>query len=142
MWIVFALLAALLAGVSVVLSKAGLKNVDSTLAFAIQSILIVTISWSAAFWQKDISGIGQIDKRAWLFLVAAGIATTLSSLFTFRALKLGEAALVSSLERSSLVFAVALAAIFLNEQLNWKIIVGGLMIIGGAILVGLSRQDG
>jgi transporter family protein len=140
MWIVFALLAALSAGVSVVLSKAGLKNVDSTLAFAIQSVLIVTISWSAAFWQKDVSTIGQIDKRAWLFLVAAGIATTLSSLFTFRALKLGDAALVSSMERSSLVFAVGLAAIFLNEQLNWKIIVGGLMIIGGAILVGLSRQ--
>jgi len=140
MWIVFALLAAFSAGVSVVLSKAGLKNVDSTLAFAIQSILIVTISWSAAFWQKDVSTIGQIDKRAWLFLVAAGIATTLSSLFTFRALKLGDAALVSSMERSSLVFAVGLAAVFLNEQLNWKIIVGGLMIIGGAILVGLSRQ--
>ncbi len=141
MWIVFALLAALAAGVAVVLSKAGLREMDSTLAFAIQSVLIFIISWSAAFWQQDVSSITAIDKRTWLFLIAAGIATTLSSLLTFRALKLGEAALVSSLERSSLVFAIALAAIFLHEQLNWKVILGALLIIGGAILIGVSRQE-
>lgn len=140
MWIIFALLAALAAGVSVVLSKAGLKDVDSTLAFAIQSVLILTISWGAAFWQKDVSSITELDKRSWIFLISAGVATTLSSLFTFRALKLGEAALVSSLERSSLVFAVALAAIFLHEQLNWKIILGAVLIIAGAVLIGVSRQ--
>ena len=140
MWIVFALLAALSAGASVVLSKAGLKNIDSTLAFAIQSILILTISWSATFWQKDASAITEIDKRTWLFLIAAGVATTLSSLFTFRALKLGEAALVSSLERSSLVFAIAFAALFLHEPLNWKIILGAALIVGGAVLIGVSRE--
>nr|WKN40113.1 EamA family transporter [Tunicatimonas sp. TK19036] len=140
MWIIFALLAALAAGAAVVLSKAGLKDVDSTLAFAIQSILILTISWGAAFWQKDVSSITELDKRSWFFLIAAGIATTLSSLFTFRALKLGEAALVSSLERSSLVFAVAFAALFLHEQLNWKIILGAVLIIAGAVLIGVSRQ--
>lgn len=140
MWIVFALAAALMAGVSIVLSKAGLRNVDSTLAFAIQSILILTISWSAAFWQKDVSPIAEIDRRTWIFLIGAGIATTLSSLLTFRALKLGEAALVSSLERSSLVFAIALAAIFLHEQLNWKVILGAALIIGGAVLIGVSRE--
>lgn len=142
MWIVFALLAALSAGVAVVLSKAGLKDTDSTLAFAIQSILILIISWTAAFWQKDVSSITEIDKRTWIFLIAAGVATTLSSLLTFRALKLGEAALVSSLERSSLVFAVAFAAIFLHEPLNWKVILGVILMTGGAVLIGLSRQNG
>ena len=140
MWIVFALLAAFMAGIAVVLSKAGLKDVDSTLAFAVQSILILIVSWTAAFWQKNASSVTEIDKRTWLFLIAAGIATTLSSLFTFRALKMGEAALVSSLERSSLVFAIVLAALFLQEQLNWKIILGAALIIGGAVLIGISRQ--
>ena len=140
MWIVFALAAALMAGVAVVLSKAGLKNVDSTLAFAIQSILILAISWSAAFWQKNVAAITEVDRRAWIFLIAAGIATALSSLLTFRALKLGEAGLVSSLERSSLVFAIAFGAFFLQEQLNWKIILGAALIIGGAVLIGVSQE--
>jgi len=141
MWIVFALLGALSAGTAVVLSKAGLKNIDSTLAFAIQSVLILVISWTAAFWQRDVSSVHTIDKKTWMFLIAAGVATTLSSLFTFRALKLGEASLVSSLERSSLVFAVAFAALFLNEQLNWKIILGALLIVGGAVLIGVSSES-
>ena len=80
-----------------------------------------------------------IDRRTWLFLVAAGTATTLSSLFTFQALKLGEAALVTSVERVSLVFAIALAVFFLQEELNWKVVVGALLIIGGALLIGFSR---
>ena len=141
MWIIFALLAALSAGAAVVLSKAGLKNLDSTLAFAIQSILILVISWTAAFWQKDTSGITSIDKRTWLFLIGAGIATTASSLFTFRALKLGDASLVSSLERLSLVFAVVFAVMFLKERVNWQIILGILLMIGGAVLIGFSRQS-
>jgi bacterial/archaeal transporter family protein len=141
MWIVFALLAALSAGASVVLSKAGLKNLDSTLAFAIQSILILLISWSAVLWQKDAAAISSIDKRTWIFLVGAGVATTLSSLFTFRALKLGDASLVSSLERISLVFAVLFAVLFLNERLNWKVVLGVALMIGGAVLIGFSRQS-
>lgn len=124
MWIVFALIAALLAGIAVVLSKAGLKDTDSTLAFAIQSILILIISWGAALIQKQVGAITSMDKRTWLFLIGAGVATCLSSLFTFKALKLGEASLVSSLERLSLVFAVVLAVIFLKEKLNWQVIVG------------------
>ena len=140
MWIVFALAAALMAGVSVVLSKAGLKNVDSTLAFAVQSVRIFAVSWIATFWQKNAAGIAEINQRAWLFLIAAGVATALSSLLTFRALKLGEAGLVSSLERSSLVFAIAFGALFLQEQLNWKIILGAALIVGGAILIGMSRE--
>lgn len=141
MWIVFALLAALSAGVAVVLSKAGLKNLDSSLAFAIQSILILLISWAAAFWQKAIPSISGIDKRTWMFLVAAGVATTLSSLFTFRALKLGEASLVTSLERLSLVFAIVFAVIFLKEKLNWQIVLGIILMIGGAVLIGLSQES-
>ncbi len=128
-----------MAGSAVVLSKAGLRDLNPALAFAIQSVLILVISWTAAFWQKEGVTLTDIDRRTWIFLVAAGIATTLSSLFTFQALKLGEAALVTSVERVSLVFAIALAVFFLQEELNWKVIVGALLIIGGALLIGLSR---
>ncbi|HEV7347940.1 EamA family transporter [Telluribacter sp.] len=140
MWIVFGLLAALSAGVAVVLSKAGIKNIDSTLAFAIQSVLILLISWTITLVEKSASSISTIDKRTWLFLIGAGIATTLSSLFTFRALKLGEASLVSSLERVSLVFAVAFSVIFLKERLSWQVILGVLLMIGGAVMIGLSPR--
>ena len=139
MWIVFALLGALMAGSAVVLSKAGLKDLNPALAFAIQSVLILVISWTAAFWQKEGVSLTDIDRRTWVFLVAAGAATTFSSLFTFQALKLGEAALVTSVERVSLVFAIALAVFFLQEELNWKVVVGALLIISGALLIGLSR---
>ncbi|MGB3780160.1 MAG: EamA family transporter [Tunicatimonas sp.] len=139
MWIVFALLGALMAGSAVVLSKAGLRDLNPALAFAIQSVLILVISWTAAFWQKEGVSLTDIDRRTWLFLIAAGAATTFSSLFTFQALKLGEAALVTSVERVSLVFAIALAVFFLQEEINWKVVVGALLIIGGALLIGLSR---
>ncbi len=139
MWILFALLGALMAAVAVVLSKAGLRDLSPALAFAIQSVLILAISWAAAFWQKEGINFAEIDRRTWLFLIAAGAATTFSSLFTFQALKLGDAALVASVERISLVFAIALAVFFLQEDINWKVVVGALLIIGGAVIIGLSR---
>ena len=141
MWILFALLGALLAAIAVVLSKAGLKNMESSLAFAIQAVLILLISWSAAFLQKQTGAISEIDRRTWIFLICAGTATCLSSLFTFVALKSGPASLVTSFERVSLVIAVILAAIFLKEKLNWQVIVGIVLMVGGALMIGFSRHQ-
>jgi len=141
MWIIFALFGALLAAIAVVLTKAGVKDIESTVAFAIQAVFILVISWVAAFFQKQIPSIASIDKRTWLFLIFAGMTTCLSSLCTFKALKLGEASLVTSLERLSLVFAVVLAIIFLKEKLNWQVIVGIILMVGGAILIGVSRES-
>ncbi|TDB64172.1 EamA family transporter [Arundinibacter roseus] len=141
MWIVFALLAALCAGASVVLSKAGLKNLDSTVAFAIQSVMIVLITWTAVVTQKAPLSLQEIDRRTWLFLLGAGVATTLSSLLTFRALKLGEASLVTSVERVSLVFAVFFSVVFLKERLSWQLVAGAVLMIGGALLIGFSQQS-
>lgn len=140
MWIVFALAGALLASIAVILSKAGLKDLDSSLAFAIQAVLILIVSWLAASMQRQLGSLANIDKRTWMFLIGAGIATCLSSLCTFRALKLGEASLVTSLERLSLVFAVVLAVVFLKEKLNWQVVVGIILMVGGGVLIGLSRQ--
>ncbi len=141
MWIVFALLAAVAAGAAVVLSKAGIKNMDSSLAFAVQSVLILIISWTVALWQKQGAALANIDKRTWYFLIGAGVATTLSSLLSFKALKLGDASLVSSLERLSLVFAVGFAVFFLKEKLNWQVVLGIILMIGGAILISYSQSS-
>ncbi|GAJ10848.1 unnamed protein product, partial [marine sediment metagenome] len=124
MWIVFALLGAITAAAVTVLSKAGIKNLDSSLAFAVQAVLIIFVSWSVVLAQGNVTQLKAIDGRTWIYLIAAGILTTLSSLFTFRALKLGEASVVNPLERISLVFAILLAALFLKEKITWQIIVG------------------
>lgn len=142
MWIVFAMLAAFTAAIVTVLSKAGLKDLDSSLAFAIESILIVIVSWTVVFVQKNSGGMAQINTKVWVFLISAGIITALSSLFTFRALKLGNASTVSPLERLSLVFAVIFGAIFLKEKLTWQVIVGALLMAGGALLIAFSKKSG
>ena len=141
MWIVFSLLAALTAGTVVVLSKAGIKNVDSSLAFAIQSVLILIVSWSVVIFQGNLPDVSRVDRKVWYFLVAAGILTCVSSLLSFRALKLGNASQVSPLTNFSLVFAVILAAVFLKEKLNWQVIAGAVLMAAGAILIAVARGE-
>lgn len=142
MWIVFSLLAAFAAAVVVILSKAGIKNIDSSLGFAIQSVLILVVLWSVVFWQGNLPDVSRIDRRTWLFLVLAGIITCVSSLLTFRALKLEDASRVSPLERISLVFAIAFGVWFLKERLNWQIVAGAALMVIGAILIAFSEQSG
>lgn len=140
MWILFAVLAAVLAATSVTLTKAGIGNVDPILAFAIQSIYIIIITWVVLFAQKGPVNFAQIDRKGWLLISLAGVATCLSSIFQFKALKLGNASVVTSIERSSLAFAILFAFFFLKEHLNWKILVGAAMIIGGALIIALSSK--
>lgn len=140
MWVVFVLIGAVLAAVSTVLSKAGLKNVDPIVAFAVQAVLIIVIAWGVVAAQKNLPQVGQIDKKAWIFLTLAGVATALSSLFTFKALKLGEASMVSPLERVSFVFAVILAAIFLKEKITRQIVAGGVLIVAGALIIAFAKK--
>lgn len=142
MWIVFALLAAVSAAIVTVLSKAGLKDIDSSLAFAIQSVLILIVAWSVVIAQKNTSQITQVSSKAWWFLIIAGIVTSLSSLFTFRALKLGDASAVNPLERLSLIFAIILSAVFLKEKITWQIIIGACLMAGGALIITLSKKSG
>lgn len=140
MWIVYALLAAFSAATAVTLTKAGLKKVDPVLAFSVQSVLILVISWSAVIIQQKLGGVKEIGKQAWVFLVCAGIATCFSSLFSYSALKTGDASMVTSLERLSLVITIVLAVLFLKESVNWKVIAGAVLMVGGAVLIGLSRE--
>ncbi len=140
MWFVFALLGAVMAAISVTFTKAGLDKINPTLAFAIEAILILVISWSTVFFQKASADVSKMDKRAWMFIIGAGIATTLSSLFQFRALKEGHAPAVSSIDRSSIIFTIILASFFLKEKITWQSVVGAAFIIAGAVFISLGRQ--
>jgi len=140
MWIVWAILAAVSAALVIVLTKAGLKNVDSNLAFAIQAVLIFCITWSIVTVQGNLGNLKEIENKAWVLLILAGVATTLSTLFSYKALSLGPAAYVATIERSSLVIAIILSVIFLKEKITWQLVAGAVLIISGAILITLSEQ--
>jgi len=138
MWILWAVLAAISAALVIVLTKAGLKNVDSNLAFAIQSVFIFCITWGIVTIQGNLSGIKEIENKAWILLILAGLATTLSTLFSYKALSIGPASYVATIERSSLVIAIVLSVIFLKEKITWQLVTGAVLIIAGAILIALS----
>lgn len=140
MWIFWALGAAVAAALVIVLTKAGLKNVDSNLAFAIQSVFIIVICWSVVLIQGNFSDLKQIDNKAWILLALAGVATTLSTLFSFKALSLGPASYVVTIERLSLVFAIILSIIFLKEKITWQLLTGAAVMVAGAVLVALSES--
>jgi len=142
MWIVFALMAAVTSAVVVVLSKAGIKQVNSSLVFAIQSVLILIVSWGVVTWQGNLPDVAHIEKRVWVYLVLAGIITCVSSLLGFYALSLADASRVSPLERLSLVFAIVLAFFFLNEKVNWQVILGAVLMAAGAIIIAVGGQTG
>lgn len=140
MWIVFALSAALAAATVVTLSKIGVKNVDSSLAFAIQSIMILLVSWSVVIFQGNLPELAQVERKSWYFLIGAGVLTCISSLLSFHALKIGNAGQVSPLTNTSLVFAVVLATLFLKEKINWQIILGTVLMGAGAVLIAIAKK--
>lgn len=140
MWVIFALLAAVTAGAVVVLTKAGLKDMDSSLAFAVQSVLILLVSWLVILFQGNFKDVAKIDGRIWLFLIAAGVLTAVSSLLSYRALKLGEASFVTAIERLSLVFSVILAVWFLKDKLTWQSVFGIVLMMGGALLIAFTKK--
>lgn len=138
MWVIWALFAAISAALVIVLTKAGLKNVDSSLAFAIQSVFIFCITWGVIMYQGNFADIKEIEKKAWILLVLAGVFTTLSTLFSYKALTMGPASYIVTIERLSLVFAIVLSIIFLKEKVTWQLIVGGTVMVAGAVLIALS----
>ena len=135
------MLAAISAASVVTLSKSGIKNVPPSLAFAIQAVLIIVISWGTVLWEGLLLEIGKVDRKSWVFLVVAGVLTAASSLLSFRALSLGNASRVSPVTNVSLVFSVALAALFLKRKLTWQVIVGAALMAGGAILIAMGEPD-
>jgi transporter family protein len=133
-WFTWALLSAFFAGLTAILAKIGVENIDSNMATAIRTVVILIFAWAVALW-TDHEPLSSVGKRTWIFLILSGIATGLSWLCYFRALQLGEASRVAPVDKLSVVVAIALAAIFLHERMTWHQWVGGAFILTGAVIL-------
>jgi transporter family protein len=140
MWAVYALLAALAGAVMAILTKVGLKRVDSSVGLAVQSVLILLIAWSTVVFQGNLGQLRELDRRSWTYLFLAGVVTGASSLLLYRALKLGNASRVVPLDRLSLVFAILLGSVFLREKVGWQVIVGGGLMAVGALVIASATE--
>ncbi len=129
---IWALLSAFFAGLTAVLAKVGVEHVNSNLATAIRTVVILIFAWSVALFTKT-QPISTIGISTWIFLILSGLATGLSWLCYLRALQLGDASRVAPVDKLSVVIAIALAAFFLHEHLTWHHWVGGLLIFTGAV---------
>jgi bacterial/archaeal transporter family protein len=133
-WLHWALLSALFAGLTAVLAKAGVRGIDSNLATAIRTVVVLVFAWSIAVYQ-GIDTLNKIAARTWLFLVLSGLATGASWLCYFRALQMGEASKVAPIDKLSVVVAMVLAVLFLGEHLTWRHWIGAGFIVTGTIVI-------
>ena len=135
MWVLFAILSAVFAALTSILAKIGISGVNSNLATAIRTVVVVFMAWGIVFITNAQSGIGDISRKSWLFLILSGLATGASWLFYYRALQMGDASKVASIDKFSVVITLILAFIFLNEQLTLKSMLGCLLIVVGSLLM-------
>ena len=134
-WIYWALLSAFFAGITAVLAKVGVAGIDSNLATAIRTTVVLVFCWAIVFATLPGFSLGTVSRRAWLFLTLSGLATGLSWLCYFRALQLGPASRVAPVDKLSVVFAILLAAWLLHEKLGWQHWIGGSLIVLGAVIL-------
>lgn len=135
MWFILALSSSIFAALTSILAKIGIDGVNSTLATAIRTMVVVVISWGMVFLTNVQSGIGDISKRSWLFLILSGLATGASWLCYYKALQIGEASKVVSIDKFSVVFTLILAAVILQEPFTAKSILGCVLIGAGTLLM-------
>ena len=135
MWFIFALLSAVFAALTSILAKVGIEGVNSNLATAIRTIVVVAMSWGMVFLTKAQSGIGEISRKSWLFLILSGLATGASWLCYYRALQIGEASKVVPIDKLSVVITLVLAFVFLHEQFTAKSLIGCLPIGAGTLVM-------
>lgn len=133
-WVHWSLLSAGFAGLTAVLAKAGVKDVDSDLATAVRTTVVLGFAW-AVVMVRGAASLAGVTGRAWLFLVLSGLATGASWLCYFRALRLGEASRVAPVDKLSVVVAIVLAALFLGEPTTWRHWAGGALIVAGAVVL-------
>ena len=135
MWFIFALLSAVFAALTSVLAKVGIEGVNSNLATALRTLVVLAMAWMMVFVTNAQSGIGEISRKSWLFLILSGLATGASWLCYYRALQIGEASKVVPIDKLSIVITLVLAWTFLHEQVSAKSIVGCLLIAAGTLVM-------
>ena len=136
MWIVFALLSAFFAALTSILAKIGINAVNSNLATAVRTVVVVAMSWLMVFVTNQQAGLSEISKKSWIFLILSGLATGASWLCYYRALQLGNVAEVAAIDKLSIVITVFLAVTFLQDTLTIKTLIGcGLITVGTVLMV-------
>lgn len=135
MWFVFALLSAVFAALTSILAKIGIDGVNSTLATAIRTVVVVVMAWGMVFLTNAQSGITEISRKSWIFLILSGLATGASWLFYYRALQMGEASKVVPIDKLSVVITLVLAFVFLHEKLTAKSLAGCVLMTAGTLLM-------
>ena len=133
MWFVFAILSAVFAALTSILAKIGIEGVNSNLATALRTIVVLVMAWGMVFLTHAQNGITQISKKSWLFLILSGLATGASWLCYYRALQVGEASKVVPVDKLSVVIALVLAFVFLHESFTMKSAVGAVLITAGTL---------
>lgn len=135
MWFIFALLSAVFAALTSILAKVGIEGVNSNLATALRTVVVLAMAWGMVFLTNAQSGIGQISRRSWLFLILSGLATGASWLCYYRALQIGEASKVVPIDKLSVVITLVLAFVFLREKVTVKSAIGCVLIAAGTLLM-------
>lgn len=135
MWMVLAVLSAVFAALTSILAKIGIEGVNSTLATAIRTVVVVAMAWGMVFLTSAQKGLGEIQTKSWVFLILSGLATGASWLCYYRALQLGDASKVVPIDKMSVVVTLVLAFVFLHEQVTVKSILGCVLITAGTLLM-------
>ncbi len=135
MWVMFAVLSAVFAALTSILAKVGIENVNSNLGTAIRTMVVVVMAWGMVLVTHSFSGITEISKKSWLFLILSGLATGASWLCYYRALQLGDASKVVPIDKLSVVITLVLAFVFLHEEFTSKSLIGCILIGAGTLIM-------
>ncbi len=135
MWFIFAILSAVFAALTSILAKIGIEGVNSNLATAIRTVVVVIMAWGMVFLTHVQSGLTQISRRSWLFLILSGIATGASWLCYYKALQMGDASKVVPIDKLSVVLTLILAFVFLHEEFTFKSLLGCILIGTGSLIM-------
>ena len=135
MWFILALLSAIFAALTSILAKIGIDGVNSNLATAIRTVVVVIMAWGMVFLTNAQNGISEISKRSWVFLILSGLATGTSWLCYYKALQLGEASKIVPIDKLSVIITLVLAFVFLHEQFTIKSLIGCILIGVGTLVM-------
>lgn len=135
MWKYYALLSAVFAAMTAILSKVGVKGINGNLATAIRTSVVLMLAWGIVLANNDLKTIKELSKYNLIFLIASGVATGLSWIFYFKALETGPVSKVAPIDKLSIVFVLILSFVFLKEPMDMKTIIGGCLIVGGTLVL-------